>query len=264
LTLQIALSSAGCRYFFGSGWPGQGYACEYSGARIIHDDDTLQFVGEHIENRTNLNVTAVRFINSRLDALPANLFTEFPNMNFLQASNVHLKRLSAKTIGNCSRMANMILSNNSISRLDDGVFPCPILSEIDLRWNHINRIGANVFRQTPGISRINLSHNRLTQIPTNQFSDLRHIHQLDLNFNEISELAPDSFRNFGDTRSFSSRIVLAHNKLERLSSNIFGRTTTYTRVQNLANDRSFFKISRTVRSNWMKFSLQVWETMSNH
>jgi hypothetical protein len=98
LTLQIALSSAGCRYFFGSGWPGQGYACEYSGARIIHDDDTLQFVGEHIENRTNLNVTAVRFINSRLDALPPNLFTEFPNMNFLQASNVHLKRLSAKLL----------------------------------------------------------------------------------------------------------------------------------------------------------------------
>jgi Leucine-rich repeat (LRR) protein len=228
LTLQVALSSAGCRYFFSSIWPEQGYACEYSGARTTHDSDTLDFIGDHIGSRTNLNVTVLRFINSRLDTLPANLFKEFPNLTQLQANNVHLKRLNERSLAGCPRvMLYLELANNSISRLDDGVISCTNILEINLSSNHINRIGANVFERSRELTRIYLNNNRLTQIPTNLFSNFERLNQLDLSFNEISDLAPDSFRNFGNARSFAGMLLLGHNKLERLSSNIFGRTTSY-------------------------------------
>lgn len=243
---QAALSTACCTFVPDSFFPDTWYTCVCSGAITTADNQNLNFAGAHVGSRTNANVTGVRFVDSQLDSLPANLFTSFPNLETVEANNVGLKTLNVGSLNNCPRLQDLRLGNNSLTRLDNGVLaPCDRLVDLILASNNIEQIGDSFFNQAPRLQRINLSRNQIRHISTTWFRGIDNLARVDLSFNKIEEIPPfaferlgfssldltnnsisyigfGAFRGFGSYNTRTGAIDLANNQVRRLSNGIFG------------------------------------------
>jgi hypothetical protein len=213
---QINAAVPGCRFYEST--ENFMYTCEYIGGIIRNDTDVLDFSGEHLPNRTNLDVRRIEFYKCLMDTMPANLFDTFPNLEVVLAEGVGMKWLEVGTLNNCDHLRELILIQNLFERLENGIFAnCKNILRLDFTWNFIRTIGEVIFADTPHLKSINLHDNALQELPERVFQNAGSLRHIDLSLNKIKRISPNLFQGNPDLVT----IDLNFNKISRIPDYAF-------------------------------------------
>lgn len=180
----------------------------------------VTFGGDHLEGRSNGDVSNVDILYSNTSFMIPQLFTTFPNLSTLEIS---LSGLQSINIPDFIQLRRLLIDRNNISRIERAAFVSQrrltylnardnIIREIDeyafvglssleslvLIDNHIENLAPRTFQPLTNISYLDLEGNRLTSISADLFSQNTQIRSLYLDFNQIEEISPRFSANLGD------------------------------------------------------------------
>lgn len=171
-----------------------GYTCWLTNIMLV-GNETVTIGGEHLEGFTNNDVINVEIMYSSLSHIPQELFDEFPNLSFLDATGNELPLI--QIFHNCLHLRTFIASSNEITEVRPNVFDaCPNLHLLDLEHNKISEFHSQGLEN---LVVLNLADNELGEIEGDTFSNLRSIEVLNLNNNNIRVILPGFLSNLGYT-----------------------------------------------------------------
>jgi Leucine-rich repeat (LRR) protein len=194
------------------------------------------------ENVAPEAIEKVTFLTDEVQAIPASIFTTFPNVKelrlvkenvriikpktFINAQNLlelnlhyhRIKRLEANTFEGLAKVKTLILSRGSLSQIDVGAFNgLDNLKNLHLYNNKFKSISPEIFQNLPNLKLIYLAHNLIGQLDENTFSHLGNLKSLVLCDNDLETL-PQAL--FGNNKNLSY-INLSRNKLVHIPAKLF-------------------------------------------
>jgi Leucine-rich repeat (LRR) protein len=94
-----------------------------------------------LSGKSDSDVTGVIFIKSKLSKISPRIFSKFPNIENLDASDMQISIANASTIEVCGKLSYLDLSDNQISVIEDGFLSsCKNLEVVYIESNFIERI----------------------------------------------------------------------------------------------------------------------------
>lgn len=208
---------------FSVDWIGD-YTCILQNIEVLDPEQNVIIVGEHVEGRTNDDVTIVDVLNSNTPFMIPQIFTTFPSITHLEISNSNLESIN---IPDSVRLRMLVVDRNNISRIENGTFANQDelwylnardsnIQEIDedgfvglgaivslvLIGNQIESIAPRTFHPLVNVSYLDLEVNRLTSIGDGVFSQNTRLSSLYLGFNQIEKISPTFSAGFGDNLGF--------------------------------------------------------------
>lgn len=184
--------------------------------------------------------------NNLISRLDNGVFKNCPSILRLNLFNNQLNHIGEIVFSDTPSINSLSLSNNRLVELPERVFQnAGSLRSISLFGNQISKISSNLFRGNPALTSISLDHNQLTNIPEGTFSDL-FLASLSLSNNLISTIGRGAFARVGALSTGSGGLDLSHNRITRLSSEIFNGTPSNLVSFNIRNngliaiERNFF------------------------
>ena len=136
-----------------------------------------------------------------------------------------MPELKDRNWGTYYRGKALDLSHKSLTNLE-GLqnIPTDVLAQVqvlDLRYNQLQELPANIFSGLHNLHVLYLSNNQLQMLPNNIFSSLPNLRILDLSANRLRVLQSGIFRGL----NYLSLLFLNRNKLQELSADIFNGLT---------------------------------------
>ncbi|CAK1542464.1 unnamed protein product [Leptosia nina] len=102
----------------------------------------------------------------------------------LDLSKNNLKTLHAETFRETAKIRWILLNDNQIEKLEDGLFNnLPFLQKVDLSNNRITQIGVKTFMNVPKLNILRLDGNRLEHLKIDALSALTSLSNLDVHDN---------------------------------------------------------------------------------
>ncbi len=188
------------------------------------------------------SIEKVKFLTDEVQAIPASVFTTFPNVKelqlikenvriikpktFINAQNLlelnlnyhRIKRLEANTFEGLGQLKTLILSHGSLSQIDVGAFNgLDKLKNLHLYSNKIKSVSNGIFQNLPEIKLIFLSHNLISQLDEKTFSHLEKLRDIVIRQNDLETLPAALFENNKDLEF----INLSRNKLVSIPAKLF-------------------------------------------
>ena len=137
--------------------------------------------------------------------LDGNFIKELPKDSFSSVGLKHLQKISMK---NCK-----------IQRIDENAFSeLKIMTEINLDFNNISRLGAKMFDGNDRLQKITLSENQINSLAAHQFPPLKNLKTLDLSSNGLKNINMKAFMNLGQSME---TIQLHNNQLQNIRGEAF-------------------------------------------
>jgi hypothetical protein len=178
------------------------YECVIERVEIVDDlSQEIIITGNHLDNKTNLDVDVFRIINSKVPFVITQAFFHFPNLQQYLSFTSGLKRIQSNALRNAPKLRNFFANGNpELTTIPSIAFSGgSFLSEIRLMSNSISDIHpnafvglttfpANVFRPLLRLDSVNLSNNFLEVLHANLFTYNPRIHQLHFNNSTISAI----------------------------------------------------------------------------
>lgn len=124
-------------------------------ARVAFNGDYFDnFVvsGKHLSGKSDLDVTGVLFIRSKLSKVPNHIFKKFQNLLYLDISYAGISRADSRTIENCGSLRYLDASFNDISRVAETFLSsCKNLIIVNLDSNLITSVSpcSSFFKRQP-------------------------------------------------------------------------------------------------------------------
>ena len=126
--------------------------------------------------------------------------------------------IGRNSFGNFKFLTQINISLNKIEKIDEFAMNLPLLVNLDLMGNRINKfISANVFYGLKSLKELILGNNSLSELFPFTLSHLNNLSTLNLDANQIEQIQNDSF--YGLTKL--KKLSLRYNLLKRLNSSIF-------------------------------------------
>lgn len=188
------------------------YSCLLSGIELLDPAANVTFVGEHLEENTDFNVTSVEVRNSNTPFVIQQIFTQFPNIEELYIVNSNLQtlrippdsglqwltingnnvsRLDSNSISNLERLEFFSAHNNQLLEIDEEAFMgLPSLTYAGFINNHISAIAPRTLHSLTNVRTIDFEGNNLTRIEDNIFQFNYNLGTLYLERNQINAVSP--------------------------------------------------------------------------
>lgn len=178
--------------------PSENGTCIYTD---INDPFELFTKIPDMNNPQAANITKLKFFKCYLDNLHSQLLQAFPNVQEIQASHQYIIRLDRSDIGKSDSLKKLNVSYNKIHRLSadvaDGVRN---LENLDMSHNNLERIMLNAFKFNVNLKYLNLSHNKIVSLDRQFFDEVRSVEVLKLDNNKITEITGNFDHYLGVTR----------------------------------------------------------------
>ncbi|CRL03106.1 CLUMA_CG016755, isoform A [Clunio marinus] len=105
-----------------AGFP-DSYTCTVTSATITEEGIEIKdFIGEHMEGKSNKDVTALRFNNTVVSFFPRGIFKTFPNLKVLEIHNCGLKKVSRSDLEGLETLKTFYLQKNRLKTLPIDLF----------------------------------------------------------------------------------------------------------------------------------------------
>ncbi|CAL4067119.1 unnamed protein product, partial [Meganyctiphanes norvegica] len=156
--------------------------------------------------------------NNELVALPEDAFIHIPSLMYLLARNNSLSVLAPGLFSQLSHLVELDLSHNDLQSewLTSSIFQGLIrLMRLDLSYNKISHLNAQVFRDLYTVQVLQFSHNNLKTIPAAAFSACTNLHRLDLSFNHLTMISDRTFQGL----NVLSHLALDNNSIDEITPN---------------------------------------------
>lgn len=155
--------------------------------------DAVQLTKKHFLGMEELK--ELRVNRNKLNELPANVFDDLVNLEWLDLSNTSLSYLPIEIFKNTKRLRHLDLNNNKIMNIDGVLKNLPKLERISLTNNRIMMINSTTFSQTPTLKNIDLGLNQLETLDADSFENLKNLKYITLDRNYFTSLPEGLFKN---------------------------------------------------------------------
>ncbi|XP_076365993.1 uncharacterized protein LOC143254955 [Tachypleus tridentatus] len=173
----------------------------------------------HAFHRSEQFMTSLDISYNQMNEFPAKALRKLP---YLQWLNLHfnkveeLRRSAFENLWSRSSLRSLLLSNNRVSFIEDGVFRSLWnLSSLDLSSNHISKLEGQPFPDS--LITLSLSENLLDWIPPDALSNLKYLNRLQLGGNLFSTLP----KKWKLSIHHLDKLDFSYNLLTKLESNVF-------------------------------------------
>lgn len=187
--------------------------------------------------RENLKLNKLVILNCLLKVVSSNAFDQLTELRELEISgNSHLFTFEMETFNKLVHLTRLLLNNNMISVLYNGIFDClqrletlnlrgnglsylpsrlfqnlHQLQELDLSFNQIGSLSADIFHNNSVLRVFTMQGNMISYLPIDIFAHLNHLEELNFQSNHIMNLDPEAFP------PSLRKLVLKKNRLVQLS-----------------------------------------------
>lgn len=164
-----------------------GYTCFVQ--NFNWETDTFVPGENHVPGKSNTDVEVIRLMSSVLDAIPENIFTDFPNLKELTLIGTTVD--SYQEIQFCDKLERIYLNSNNLTAIPNQLFKkCGNLNYFSAGSNKIQRVPCRLFSQNPNLRTIDFSFNQINAVEPCFMSDLKSLNGI----NFLSNLCV--FENF--------------------------------------------------------------------
>ncbi|KAG5666981.1 hypothetical protein PVAND_014984 [Polypedilum vanderplanki] len=156
------------------------YNCYLDGVDIINSTTPIIIKGEHLEGRTNANVTMIRTPNYtqklvNLQVVHPQFFIEFPNLEELVFAYASVKTLNFE---NCTKLTRIYLHHDDIQEIPRQVFSnCENLRHLDFGFNPIQITYQDSFIGLKSLEILSFKGNTRVDIFTNSLADSENLRE---------------------------------------------------------------------------------------
>lgn len=212
-----------------------GYTCAILN-QTVAEQSVVQFNVDTIdEGKSSDDVDCVEFFDSRIDFVPAEIFTTFKSVSRLILSNNEFTRWQKSYLIGGANLKAFVLADNFLESLEDGSFELsPELETLALYNNQITEIGSNAFRGLRYLRVLQLNENSLEYVNEKSFNGLDSLKELFLNDNDLPMLP---LKVFHKNRKLSE-LRLDGNKFITIADGVFDRDSNIESL-NLTNNLIF-------------------------
>lgn len=173
---------------------GSDYVCQLSAVQIYEENQQIIIGGEHLEGKSNKDVSLVMLFASETPFGITQIFSTF------------------------LKLENLILHDCGLTRIQlDSTVNYPALQQLTTTSNpQLKEIRANAFQGTSNLTQLVLGGNQIESISLNAFSGLTSLRFLFLSQNQIQFLALNTFRSLISLQ----HLVLSHNFIESIDGRL--------------------------------------------
>jgi Leucine-rich repeat (LRR) protein len=151
--------------------------------------------GYLLETMHDSSITkSVTFENCKLDRIPVNFLHNLPGLETFNAVSTSITELEPSTFSSSVKLRN-----------------------VDLSYNHLQRIPDHTFEGAINLNELDLSHNKINSVEQNSFFQLTELDTLDLSYNQIDMIHPETMWALPEV----TKIFLRYNRLRVLNTNLF-------------------------------------------
>uniref|UniRef100_A0A1A9W4E0 LRRCT domain-containing protein n=1 Tax=Glossina brevipalpis TaxID=37001 RepID=A0A1A9W4E0_9MUSC len=173
-----------------------------------------------IDERAFLPLSQLRNLNLRsnkLQAITDNLFSNNTKLEQLDLSHNAIRTIATTAFESQRSLEYLDISFNSLSDVSISLSNLVNLRSIDLSYNQITQIHAEIVSAWRDVTEIRLSNNLISGLKQSTFRNLPKLQYLDLSSNEINSMEAGALKNLPDLQEY----VLADNKLVELKDHAF-------------------------------------------
>lgn len=197
--------------------------CSLGRITVLDPSVNVIFNGTHTGNRTDADVDLVEIWSSNTPFIINQLFTTFPNLQFL---NIYDSNLATVFIPPAAQLVQLVIQNNNVSKIESNSFR----NQTQLRWFLITNSGVtdidedaledlhavedfvfwnnNIQKLTPrtlapliNAKRMTFRNNLISKIDEDTFLNNTNLELLELNGNRIDQIHPRAFANLRNSLS---------------------------------------------------------------
>ncbi|TDG52829.1 hypothetical protein AWZ03_001062 [Drosophila navojoa] len=172
------------------------------------------------DERALLPLAELRNLNlqsNKLESITDNFFSNNSRLEQLDLSRNLIRTISPTAFDNQRSLEYLDLSGNALLDISVGLGNLHSLRDVDLSYNQITRVHADVVNAWRNVVEIRLSNNLIVELQQGTFRNLPKLQYLDLSSNEISSVQPGALKSLPELQEF----VLADNKLVELKDHVF-------------------------------------------
>lgn len=137
-TPRIPRPEVYCHFYIDSEF---GYTCLLPFVTFLKDDDLFDITGIHHDNKSDKDVSGLRFDSSQLFKVPRLIIDQFPNLDFLDIQNTEMKLFDEQTFEICGHLKYLDASANKIRSITgEALSQCKELRSLNLDDNLITKI----------------------------------------------------------------------------------------------------------------------------
>jgi Leucine-rich repeat (LRR) protein len=198
------------------------YECFIEGVSV--EDDELQvflITGNHLDNRTNLDVTHFQLTNTNIPFVISQVFFTFPYLEEYAAFNSGLRRIQAGAIQNARHLITFDTFNNrNLTSIEPGAFAgASSVQSVLFSAASITKFHPNAFIGLTNLQQLSLNDNRIRELPANVLRPLPRLLTFFFVGNSLEVLKTETFR-------FNSRLrnlYLGGNRINAMSPDFLRR-----------------------------------------
>jgi Leucine-rich repeat (LRR) protein len=190
--------------------------CTVGDIRLTEETEDVKFEGDQ---ELRKSIVSFYIHSSTVDFVPEQLFQVFPKLQNLDVSHSDLGGIvDDYLLIEASPLKSLELKFNEIEEITEEAFKELILLEsLSLSSNKLESLPENIFQNNTELKRIELDGNQLTRLPIDLFFHNINLQTINLRRNLIQELDENLFTECEEL----TNLLLSNNLLETLPSNIF-------------------------------------------
>ncbi|GAB6024503.1 defense response [Chamberlinius hualienensis] len=163
------------------------------------------------------NLKSLRLSKNHLTTLDDSAFTGLNSLEYLDLSDNQLANISLDALFSLEVLKWLLLARNNLSNLTNGLFDNKRwLEGLELQHNKIN-FTKGTFRSLTNLKHLDLSFNHIGKLPADMFNSSKALRKLILSNNNISVLPANLFNGLIKLEC----LYLENNRLTTLTENVF-------------------------------------------
>lgn len=193
------------------------YRCNLPNLNITADQ-TIKIDKTGYDNRNNLT-EMIWIEKSELSTIPEEIFTEFPNLDYLFLFQTNLENLDGNIFQTAKNLKNLRFSNVYLPFINSSTFSeLSSLEYLGIVHSEVQEIDADAFEGLNTLKGLYLYDNNIGSLDELTFAPLPNLEELFLNDNRLHNISENLFES-----NYKLKILMLNgNRISAVGSNIFG------------------------------------------
>jgi hypothetical protein len=188
------------------------YICILEEIELTDPNTRVTFIGEHLDNRTNEDVTNVEISFSNTPFIIPEIFTTFTNMKDFRVFFSMLENISS--IPDTVQLDRMLMTGNRIPRIENNTFITqPSIQRLDFVISSIENVEENAFIGLENCTSLTLMLNSISELHSRTFHPLINARAIDLRGNRLEIIQDELFSQ----NSKLEILLLENNRINAIS-----------------------------------------------
>lgn len=190
------------------------YTCQILNQNIPGNDENIniEFIGDHLVNRTNADVRRVEIQNSRIPFIPEQLFDNFENVRYFSCLFCSIERIQTNAFRRASSLEILSMWENPIRTVHGEAFMgADNLRNLFIFYCPIESFSENAFSGLTNLEILRIVNSSITELPVNILRPLPNLIEFTLFNSLLQKISGEMFANnrLLETVSFTANRINA-------------------------------------------------------